>query len=402
MVQCMSLSQNMKIIALACMLLACLLYPPATCLAVESPIKVFDGSDKTILYRTSSHAGQKQLEELLRMIPGGENLSVLKPPYNWKSGDNVKNYLQFPIVASRMGNHFNGPFERIDPASMRLQTEADLGNSEKIEHYFNMLDERVALLQGYGAQVLVLVTGHYTERGDTIGQQLLWSEQIYQQWAETITAPYVYVAQTIGATAAVYPASVRTDLFHANATANYAEGLEIIRQFCRHDNITVPPEVESFVADKLSTSLETRTAITIQYPDKDFALEQPLRQGDQISTQAQVDQTITHVHILLHEIAGDDYLIAQDVPVPSNGQIRHTWTVVNKMASLGNRLKPKKGMNQLPMTSLPNKRLKRKERRYCIRIVDASNMQQSFDFSTSFEINFNAEPHAQPLIIKLP
>ena len=45
--------------------------------ASENDVKIFDGQERTILYQTSSHAGQRQLEELLRMVPGGEKLSVL-------------------------------------------------------------------------------------------------------------------------------------------------------------------------------------------------------------------------------------------------------------------------------------------------------------------------------------
>ena len=45
--------------------------------------KIFDGSKREILYQTSSHAGHRELAELLQLVPGGEGFTVLKMPYNW-------------------------------------------------------------------------------------------------------------------------------------------------------------------------------------------------------------------------------------------------------------------------------------------------------------------------------
>ena len=41
-------------------------------------LRIFDGSPRVICYRTSSHAGSKQLQELMNMVRGGEKITVFK------------------------------------------------------------------------------------------------------------------------------------------------------------------------------------------------------------------------------------------------------------------------------------------------------------------------------------
>ena len=67
-------------------LVTCALALPNTAAAMQ----VFDGSDRVILYSTSSHGGHKELQELVRMVPGGEKMSVLKPPYTGRKHRKIR------------------------------------------------------------------------------------------------------------------------------------------------------------------------------------------------------------------------------------------------------------------------------------------------------------------------
>ena len=91
-------------------LIATIAFFVLTCSLIQGEeLKIFDGSKRVILYQTSSHAGQKQLQELLRMVPGGEAFEVMKMPYPWaKTPEKIR---QFPIIISRYGDGFNRQFK---------------------------------------------------------------------------------------------------------------------------------------------------------------------------------------------------------------------------------------------------------------------------------------------------
>lgn len=356
-------------------------------LAAAESTRVFDGSDREVLYRTSSHAGERQLQILLRMIPGGEQLRVLKMPYKWKN--EPERLAAYPVVIQRMGNHFDAPFSRGD------DRVTSLDQVDPIATQHALIDQRVADLQSTGAEVLVLVTGHYNERKPGVGEGMMLASAIFQQWDDTRDQPGVYMANTIEACRDAYPASVRTDLFHASGTANWLEGLAIIERLCAHDGIPVPPAVAAHVEAEVAAATIAMAQIAITWPDLSLDSDTSLVPGDRISVTWQADPAeVEAVHVMLHHIAGSDYYLAESVPATATG--RFDWTVVQSLPRAGNNLGRLPGLARAEVVTVPHRRDRRQPNRYCFRIVSAEDPSKTYAFSQNFRIEFNAEPRTTP------
>ena len=162
------------IVKLLISLIPCLI---ASTLIASGDTVVFDGQEKTILYQTSSHAGQKQLQELLRMVPGGEQISVLKMPYSWKK--TPAKIHEYPIIIARLGNHFNPPLG-IKKAPI---------NEAKAAEALEVLQESIAdRLERDQPAIWVGINGHYHQRdGIPEGEALLASAAIFRTYQEQNT-----------------------------------------------------------------------------------------------------------------------------------------------------------------------------------------------------------------------
>ena len=77
--------------------------------------------------------------------------------------------------------------------------------------------------------------------------------------------------------------------------------------------------------------------ISVNFPDPAAAEGAVLQLGDQVTVTGTIDPSVAKVNVTLHELAGNDFLIAHDVSVPEGGVFSHTWTVTNSLPGLGNR-----------------------------------------------------------------
>lgn len=330
------------------------------------------------------------------MVPGGEKLTVLKAPYSWKN--TPEKYKDYPIVVSRMGNYFNAPFTRVKPSNMRLQS---LDQKDIVAYHIEELNKRAQDLQDKGAQVLVMITGHYNERSPGVGEGMMRGSAVYDMFGEQLKLPGAYLANSIPACKKAHPASVRSDLFHASSTANWLEGLEIMRALCKHDGIQLPEAIPALVAKNVAEDTKAMSYVAVDFPGKDFDPETNLLPGDQITVTATIaPEAGDTVHVMLHQIAGADYYLADQVAVPADRKLTYTWTVVNELPKAGNNLGRLPTMSAAPVTPMPDRKFKNPQKRYCFRIISTKAPADMYDFSGSFRVGFSKPAREQPRLVK--
>ena len=246
-------------ISLACLLILASLDAAADEGTLETPpgrqLRIFDGSPRVICYRTSSHAGSKQLQELMNMVPGGEKITVFKMPYKWsKQPEEMRKY---PVHVRRMNNNF-GPAFKIEDADDRAGIETGV----------EFLASEVAKDLKLGLKAVFYHTGHYNE--NTSRQRIDYiynTRHAYHAFSQKNTDPRIHAVDCLTLTTKHFPATVRSDGFHASATANYIEAVEIVKAMCRHDDIAFPQEIQALVDTKVRDAVGNAESIEVTYPE---------------------------------------------------------------------------------------------------------------------------------------
>lgn len=346
----------------------------------EEESKIFDGSSRVILYQTSSHAGQKQLQELLRMVPGGESFEVLKMPYSWKK--TPEKIREYPIIISRLAGGFNRDFrvaKMRKPISPEQQTAGLKLLSEIIE----------AKLERDQPQVLIGISGHYFQLGgEKQGEALLSTAAIFTAYQQQNKNPKVTVIDTLALTHAHYPLGVRSDQMHASPIANYIEGLEIVKALCARDGIEMPPKLASHVESLIKKAADSRDAFRVLAPmPEDPKTAHAI--GDSINIEWEVDDPeVTGIYVMLHRLGYNDYYLSDRIDVRSKKTGSLTWTVQEPLPVLGNRMSR---ITQLSPDTAKTDYFARKipggQKLFCIRIVSADD-PSTFTFGKSFTIPF--------------
>ena len=308
----------------------CLFFLCLTTVSSSDDTTIFDGSKRIILYQTSSHAGQKQLQELLRMVPGGESFEVLKMPYGWKN--TPEKIHQYPIIISRLAGGFNRQFKI---AQMRSPITA-----EQHDKGLKLLGEIIAgKLERDQPQVFIGINGHYEQlRGEVNGQALLSTAPIFPEYQKNNKDKRVTVLDTVTATHAVYPLGVRSDHMHASPIANYIEGEIIVKELCRRDGIALPESIPERVKQIISEAADLRDAFHVTSPmpidpKTAFAIGGKMDIGWQV-----VDPNITGIYVMLHRLGHDDYYLSDRIDVTNAKTGSMQWTVQEPLPVLGNRM----------------------------------------------------------------
>lgn len=350
--------------------------------AADTNLVIFDGSGREILYQTSSHAGQRQLQELLNLVPGGAGMTVTKMPYAWKKNeDGIARIRGYPVIIARLGNHFNPPFE-IKRAPLDEPTIATALASLEAT-----ISQRLERDQ---PQVWIGINGHWHQRdGSAEGEALLASAEVHRRWQAANQRPNVVVLDTITANHAHFPLTVRSDQFHAGGVAGYIEGLAIVRALCAQDGIELPATVSEHVDHMIATLADQRDAFTITAPAADLQPDTEVAIGDEITVEWTLnDDSITGVYVMLHRLGHNDYYLSERIAVGSPAFGRLTWTVQDGLPTVGNRISR---IGAAPVAEAPIEAFKAKipggRKEFCFRIVNADD-PATFTFSPSFTIPF--------------
>jgi hypothetical protein len=346
---------------------------------MSADLTVFDGSSREILYQTSSHAGQRQLQELLRMVPGGQGMTVTKMPYSWKKNpEGIAKIHGYPVIIARLGNHFNPPFSI---------TKA-LIPEKKIEEAVAEFDESVRnRLERDQPAVWVGINGHWHQRdGSAQGAALLASAEVHRRWQAANTNPAVTVLDTITPCHAHHPLTVASDHFHAGGVAGYVEGLAIVRALCANDGIELPQAVEAHVEQMIAEAADKRDAFVITAP-KGIEPKTTFAMGDSITCEWTVtDPSVRAVYVMLHRLGHNDYFLSDRIEVGSAESGRLTWTIQDDLPTVGNRVND---IGRITPATAKTELFKRKipggQQLFCFRIVNADD-PATYTFSDSFTI----------------
>lgn len=345
--------------------------------------RIFDGSTREILYRTSSHAGEKQLQELLRMMPGGEKFTVLKMPYKWT----VEQQQKYPVQVRRMNNNFGSRFKI-----------KDAQDTAAIAAGAALLKEEADKDLGLGLQAVFYHTGHYNENsasGESV--QTMYNDRLaFQAAARDNKNPRVAFIDCLTVTKEHFPATVRGDGFHASETANYLEGLEIVRAMAAHDGVELPLAVEKLVAEKVARASQNAEAITVTYPSLTNPIEEELHVGDTITVRWTTKaKAVPGVYVMLHAVFNDDYYLSEPILVDAKDFGSFTWKVALRLPRAGNR--PGKASPQQASPSLITSK-DTQNGTFCFRIIsnDLSQAADIYAFSARFKIDTSGKPREAP------
>lgn len=353
-----------------------------SCVRAEA-IKVFDGSKREVLYQTSSHAGQRELQELLRMVPGGEGMTVSKMPCSWRRNEEgVAKIRSYPVIVARLGNHFDPPFN-LKKAEIPLSDAI-------IEKAMEEFDEGIKVrLERTQPKIWIGINGHYHQRdGIEEGKRLLDSAEVHRRWQKQNTNPRVVVLDTITPCYENYPLTVRSDHFHAGGMAGYVEGLEIVKALCAQDGIPVPEKLEAHVQTLLEEAKDKRDTFTITEP-KNLDPKTQVKLGEKVTVRWTVDDPeVKAVYVMLHRLGHNDYFLSDrlDVGSPRFGSL--TWTAKDDLPTVGNKVT---SIGKVTPASAKKEAFKKKipggHKLFCFRIVNADDPSE-FTFSDSFTIPF--------------
>lgn len=353
------------------------------CGLVGEELKVFDGSQRELLYQTSSHAGQRQLEELLQMVPGGKGMTVVKMPYPWsRNEEGIKNIHTYPVIIARLGNHFDPPFQ-LKKASLPLEESAMV---TALAEFDASVQRRLKRDQ---PALWIGINGHYHQRdGIEEGKRLLASAEVHRRWQAQNSNPRVVVLDTITPCYEHYPLTVRSDHFHAGGMAGYLEGVEIVKALCAQDGIPLPKEIETHVETLLVDAKDKRDTFTVLEP-RGIEPQTKVNLGDEITFRWKVeDPEVNAVYVMLHRLGYHDYFLSDRLEVGSPGFGTLTWTVANHLPSVGNKVKD---IGKLTPSNAKAEPFKAKipggQKLFCFRIVNADDPSE-FTFSDSFTIPF--------------
>ena len=317
------------------------------------------------------------------MIPGGKKFTVTKMPYGWRGNDEGRERIRtYPIIISRLGNHFNPPFNLKD-APLPL-SEATLDKA--VAEFDSAMTNR---FQRYQPSVWIGINGHYHERdGRSEAAVLLASAEVHRRWQAANTNPQSTVLDTISLVAAHHPITVRSDHFHAGKLANYIEGLAITKTLCAHDGIPLPPAVEELVQKALAGAADKQDDFVITAPTN----EEPrstYKLGDQITLQwSLADTSVQEVYIMLHRLGHYDYFLSDRIAVDDPAFGKLVWTAADNLPTIGNNLHRLKKMDPAKAAPTPfRKKIPGGHKLFCFRIVDADN-PDVYTFSPSFSLRF--------------
>ena len=351
----------------------------------KTEITIFDGSERVILYRTSSHAGSKQLKELLNMVPGGEKFDVFKMPYPWKK--DLEKMAKYPLHVRRMNNNFT-------PAFKIHGKDDEVGIEAGVSH----LKEDIQKDLDNGIKAVFFHTGHYHENNNLEKVQLIQNTRYaYHAFKEQNEDPRVFAIDCLELTRKHFPATVRADGFHASGTANYIEGLEIVRAMCQYDKIPFPSTIEDYVQKKVKETKASAEILNVTYPSLEEPIHETLRMGDTVTIRWDTKKgKIPGVYIMLHAVFRNDYYISPKISVGAENLGKFQWTVSKDLMEAGNRpgrISPEKAKK----VSIEKKRTH--HQRFCFRIIssDLEQAQNVYNFSSRFTIDLGAPPREEPL-----
>ncbi len=275
--------------------------------------KIFDGSAHEVVYITSSHGGQEELQELMRMVPGGEDVTVTKYANNsrfpcdinrddeWECSqyrDDVDSSWEIMVV--RAQSFYGG--------AVSIEDEND---TEAINYVIEQIRHSAEWLYPQGVRCVFFHTGHYHENADPEELRDLYNFRLpFQKFAETNTDPRVYAIDALTRTREAFPIGVRTDGFHVSDEGNYMEGLEIVRSMCQHDSVPFPNEIEQYVDSIVAAKSVAAKIITDIFPDSAFA-GTDIGVGNQLTIRWDADCDFINGVYLLMKVGtgGDDYWI---------------------------------------------------------------------------------------------
>lgn len=348
-------------------------------------LRIFDGSPRVICYRTSSHAGSKQLQELMNMVPGGEKITVFKMPYNWKK--RPEEMRKYPIHVRRMNNNF-GPNFKV--------TDAD--DAAGIDAGVAFLKSEVAKDLELGLKAVFYHSGHYNENTSRETIRLIYNTRYaYHAFSRRNADPRIHAMDCLTLTKEHFPATVRGDGFHASSIANYLEATQIVKAMCHHDDIAFPKEIQTFVDAKIREAAAKAEVIELTYPDFSLPYEQELRVGDTVTVRWKADpQFVDGVYVLLHAVFRKDYYLSDVFKSDGPDFGEFTWKVTRDLRLAGNRpdrVSPEKAK---PVTVI-NKHTHNNF--FCFRVMsaDLEEANEIYNFSTRFRINFDKPPREKPL-----
>ena len=271
------------------------------------------------------------MQELLRMVPGGEAFDVLKMPYNWKK--NPEKIREYPIIISRTGGLLAKHFRLMRPDSTPITPDQYAEGIEAIAKHLAVRLERDQ------PEVYIHINGHYSQHVSSAqGEALLSSAPIFTAYQQQNADPRVTTIDTITPTHAVFPLGIRSDRMHASSFANYIEGQAIVADLCARDGIPLPNAIIEHVDTIIAEAADQRDAFHVLSP-------QPAEPsvtynfGDTIDVAWEVvDPTVTSIYVLLHRVGHNDYYLTDriDVTEQKTGQLQ--WTVQEPMPTLGNRV----------------------------------------------------------------
>ena len=347
-------------------------------------LRIFDGSPREICYRTSSHAGSKQLQELMNMVPGGEKITVFKMPYKWsKQPEEMRKY---PVHVRRMNNNF-GPAFKIEDADDRVGIDTGV----------EFLEFEVAKDLKLGLKAVFYHTGHYNENTNHQAIEYIYNTRYaYHAFSRKNTDPRIHAVDCLTLSKKHFPATVRSDGFHASATANYIEAAEIVKAMCRHDDISFPQKIQALVDAKVRDAVKA-DVIEVTYPDFSLPANQELRVGDTITIRWKADpEAIDGVYVLLHAVFRKDYYLSDIIKSDKQDFGKFTWKVSRELPLAGNRpdrVSPEKAK----LVTVINKHTH--QNAFCFRVMNANLAEANdiYSFSTRFRINFDKPPREEPM-----
>ncbi|GEM_PF-2433650 len=346
--------------------------------------KIFDGSKRVILYQTSSHAGQRQLQELLRMVPGGEQFEVLKMPYSWKK--TPEKIREYPIIISRISGGFDRAF-RVASFDKPISAEKQ---AEGLELLSDMIASRLERDQ---PTVWVGISGHYHQlQGKAHGEGQLSTAAIYKAYQKQNRNSRVTVVDTLEATSNIYPIGVRSDGMHASPFANYLEGQAIVEALCAQDGVPVPAEIAPHIEQILLEAADLRDAFRVTAPQPETPKTE-IALGESLEIAWEVDDPeVTGIYVMLHRLGHDDYYLSDRIDVSTEKRGSLTWVVQEPLPVLGNRMTKIKEFS--PSTAKAEhfaRKIPGGRKQFCIRIVSADD-PSTYTFGNSFTIPFPKQP----------